>query len=463
MMAIASSLGVGSGIDINSIVNQLVAADGKPAFDAISRKTNSANARLSALGRLKSSLADFKIATGKLNEVGAFSTHQAVSQDKTILTATSGLGAAAGSYSLEVQQLAEAQKLTSKGYAGYSSVVGSGSLTLSVAGKAFSITLDSTNNTLQGVRDAINKDVNNSGVNASIINVDNGTGGTVSKLVLTANKTGAANAITVTATENPAVPGLASLVYDPAGSGVTNLTQQRAAKDAKILVDGQMATRSTNDISDVIQGVTLNLKKVAIGTTFNVDVTLDEKSITTVADGFVSAYNGLMSIVKDLGKYDPATKQSGALMGDSTLRSVQAQIRQAVGDQVSSATSGYNSLAMVGITIDKDGLMAMDSTKFSAALKDNLSAVSDVFSSSNGVAARLGTRLDQYLQSGGTFELQTTSLSKQISGYSDERARVQIRLDNLQAGLKKQFIAMDVAVGQFRSTGSYLAAQLAKL
>jgi len=462
-MAIASSLGIGSGIDINTIVKQLVAADGKPAFDAINRKTNSANARLSALGRLKSSLADFKIATGKLNDVGSFSTHKVVSQDKTLLTATSGLGAAAGSYSLEVQQLAEAQKLTSKGYTGYSAAVGSGTLTLSVAGNAFSITLDSTNNTLQGVRNEINKAANNSGVNASIINVDNGTGGTVSKLVLTANKTGSANAITVTATENPAVPGLASLVYDPAGSGVANLTQQRAAKDAKILVDGQMATRSTNDISDVIQGVTLNLKKAAIGTTFNVDVTLDEKSITTVADGFVKAYNGLMSIVKDLGKYDPANKTAGALMGDSTLRSVQAQIRRAVGDQVSSATSSYNSLAMIGIAIDKSGTMSLDSTKFSTALKDNLSAVSDVFSSSNGVAARLGTRLNQYLQSGGTFDLQTKSLSNQISSYSDERAKVQLRLDNLQAGLKKQFIAMDVAVGQFRSTGSYLAAQLAKL
>ena len=104
-----------------------------------------------------------------------------------------------------------------------------------------------------------------------------GWGGTVSKLVLTAKNEGTANAITVTATEDSAVPGLSQLVYDPLASGVTNLTEQNAAQDAKILVDGQMATRSTNSISDVIQGVTLDLKKAETGTVFNVDVSLDLK------------------------------------------------------------------------------------------------------------------------------------------------------------------------------------------
>lgn len=458
-MAITSSLGVGSGIDIKTLVSQLVQAEGQPAFNAISRKETTTNERLSALGRLKSALSDFRTATGKLKDIGAFNKHQATSSNEDILKATAGLGAAAGSYSLEVKQLAQAHKLTSKGYVGgYSDIVGSGTLALSVGSNAFSVTLDSTNNTLEGVRDAINKAPDNTGVNASIINVDGG-----SKLVLTAKNTGLANEITVTATEDPSTPGLNDLVYDPNGSNVTNLTEQTAAKDAQIFVDGQLATRSSNSFNDVIQGVTLDLKSEQPGTEFNLNVTLDEESIKEVTNGFVQAYNGLMSIVKDLGKYDPKGKDTGSLVGDSTLRRVQSQIRQAVGDQVTSATSTYNSLAMIGISIDRTGVMSLNSTEFSAALKDNLNAVADVFSSSDGVAARLDTRLEQYLQSGGTFDTQTKSLNEQLSKLSDEREKVQLRLDNLQNGLMKQFIAMDVAVGQFQSTGAYLAAQLAKL
>ena len=234
-MAIASALGIGSGMDIGGIVRQLVEADGRPAFNAIDRKESQASGRLSGLGRLKSSLSDFRLATGKLKDLGVFSTHQATSSNEDIVTASAGLGAAAGSYSLEVQQLAQAHKLTSNGYTDYNDVVGSGTLTLSVAGNSFSVELDATNNSLEGVRDAINQAGDNTGVNASIVNVDDGVGGTVSKLVLTAQDTGTANTITVTAVEDAAVPGLSDLVYDPAGSGVTNLNQQVEAKDSKIV------------------------------------------------------------------------------------------------------------------------------------------------------------------------------------------------------------------------------------
>ena len=461
-MAITSSLGIGSGLDINGIVNQLVEADGQPAFNAISRRESAVNSRLSALGRLKSALSDFRTATGKLNEVGTFNKHTAVSSDKDTFTAKAELGSAAGIYSLEVQQLAKAHKLVSAGYADSNAVVGSGALTLSVDGNAFTVSLDATNNTLEGVRDAINQANDNPGVQASIINVDDGAGGTVSKLVLTSQKTGSANAINVTAVEDSSAPGLANLTYNPSG-GVTNLTEVSAAQDAKIIVDGQTATRSSNTINDVIQGVTLDLKKANPGVALNLDVTLDEGSIKEVTDGFVSAYNGLMSIVKDLGRYDPASKEAGALLGDSTLRSVQSQVRQAVAESVSSANGNYNSLAMIGITIDRTGVMALDSTKFSEALKTDTKSVSEVFSSTDGVAARLDTRLDQYLQTGGTFDLQTSSLNKQLSNFSEERDKVQLRLDGLQKQLMKQFIAMDIVVGQFQSTGAYLAQQLAKL
>jgi len=459
-MAITSSMGIGSGMDINGIVSQLIEAEGQPAFNAITRKEAQANAKVSGLGRLKSALSDFRTATGKLNDGGAFSQH------KTNLTAESGapiiatptLGAAGGVYTMEVQQLAEAHKLTSAGYSGYDAVVGSGTLSFAVGENNFAVTLDGTNNTLEGIRDAINTESDNSSVNASIINVDDGSGGTVSKLVLTSVETGTANSINITASGDA---GLSGLTYAADGSG--GLNQQHEAKDAIILVDGQQATRSTNSITDVIQGVTLDLQSAQVGTEFDLDVSLDEDNIKEVTEAFVSAYNGLMSIAKDLGRFDPEGEESGALIGNSILRSVKSQIRQAVGDAVDSSNSEYNSLAMIGITIDRTGSMKLNKSEFSDALSNNRNAISDVFSSENGVAKRLDSRLEQYLQSGGTFDLQTKSLNRQLSEYSEDRDTVQMRLDNMERVLKKQFIAMDVAVGQFQSTGSYLAAQLANL
>ncbi len=461
-MAITSNLGVGSGIDINGLVDQLVKADGQPAFASIQRRESAVNERISALGRLKGALSDFQTATGKLNELGTFDKHTASSSDEGIVKATAGLNAAAGNYQIEVQQLAQAHKLISNGYTDGAAVVGSGTLAITAGGSSFNVTIDSSNHTLAGIRDAINQATDNTGVNASIINVDDGTGGTVSKLVLTASKTGIANAISVAVTENAADPGLSALAYG-AGAGATALTQVNAAQDAKIAVDGQTATRSTNNFSDVIQGVTLDLKKAQPGTLVDVNVVLDEGSIKDVTDGFVKAYNGLMGIVKDLGKFDSNSKAAGALQGDYLLREVKQQIRGSVTEVVSSAAGAYNSLAMIGISVDKDGVMAKDSAAFSKALKQNVHAVSDVFSSSNGVAARLSGRLDQYLQSGGMLDTQTTSLNKQLRRLSDEKDNVQLRLDNYRKTLMKQFIAMDVAVGQFQSKGAYLAQQLAKL
>ncbi len=461
-MAITSSLGLGSGIDINGLVDQLVKADGQPAFDSIQRRETAVNDRISALGRLKGALSDFRTATGKLNDLGTFDKRTATSSDDTIVKATAGLNAAAGTYRIEVQQLAQAHKLISNGYASDTAIVGSGTLAITAGGGSFNVTIDSTNHTLSGIRDAINQAVDNTGVSASIINVDDGVGGTVSKLVLTANKTGTANAISVAVTENAADPGLSALAYG-AGAGATALTQVNAAQDAKITVDGQTATRSSNSFSDVIQGVTLDLQKAQVGTPVDVKVVLDETSIKDVTDGFVKAYNGLMGIIKDLGKFDPNSKSAGALQGDYLLRQVKQQIRSSVTETVSSATGAYNSLAMIGISVDKDGVMALDSAAFSAALKKDVHAVSNVFSSSNGIAARLSTRLDQYLQSGGMLDTQTTSLNKQLRRLSDEKDSVQLRLDNYRQTLMKQFIAMDVTVGKIQGTGAYLAQQLAKL
>jgi flagellar hook-associated protein 2 len=453
-MAISASLGVGSGIDINGLVKQLVKADGQPAFNALDRQESSTKSRLSALGKLKSALSDFQSAVQKLNNGSTFKTQQASSSNETLATATAGVGAVSGRYSLEVIQLAKAQKsISAAGLADLNAPVGEGSLNFTVgSSESFSVTIDSTNNTLAGLRDAINSAADNKGVTASIINVDAADGSTVSKLVLSAQKPGTANNFTVS------------------GDGASLLQsaeQLTAGSDAIIKVDGQTATRSTNSISDVIPGVTLDLKSVPsvttppVATAFDVNVTLDTKSITEASNGFVEAYNKLQSVMKELGKYDPATKAAGALVGDSTLRSIQSQIRQASASPVTSAGSGANSLAMIGINIDRTGVMSLDSTKFNGVMNTNLSALSKVFSSTEGVAARLNKSLTQNLQAGGILDGQTTSLNDRMKTIGDNRDKVQLRLDNLEKSLSKQFTAMDTVVGKFKSTGTYLSQQFA--
>lgn len=448
-MAITSALGLGSGMDINGLVSQLVRAEGQPAFNAINRQESSVKSRLSALGTLKGALSSFQTAANKLKTDGLFSKHQAFSSNENIATAKAGTLAIAGSYSLKVSQLATSHKLITgagAGYSGYNAEVGTGELMLSVGGNEFSLNIDATNNTLSGIRDAINNAQDNTGVTASIISVDDGF-----KLVLTGKETGSENAIAISSS----APGLAEL----AG----NMQEQRAAKDAIIEVDGQIATRSSNSISDVISGVTLDLKVEDPVTVFALDVSIDSKAITDAANDFVKAYNGLMTVVKDLGKYDAGSNVAGALIGDSTLRSIQSQIRSNVARPVDSASNESNSLALIGITVDRNGVMSLNNSIFSEKLNGNLKSISDIFSSSDGIANRLSEPLTQYLQPGGTLDSRTKSLNNQLRGFETRRENVQVRLDNLENALMKQFIAMDTVVGQFQSTGAFVSQQLALL
>lgn len=458
-MSITSSLGVGSGMDINGIVTQLVAAEGQPQFNAITRQETAAKAQVSGLGSLKSALSTFQTALQKLNDINLFKTTKAVSGNESIVKVTSGAGSTAGAHVMQVTQLAKAQSSISRTeFTGATEVVGSGTMTFSVGAKTpFSLTIDSTNNTLSGIRDAINGAAGNNGVTASIINVNNSTNtGTISKLVLTAKDTGLANGFSVAVTGDAGLSRLDSSI--PANfTGV-------AALDAKILIDGQAATRSSNVITDVLQGVTLNLQSTAaLNTDVKVDIALDNAAIKETISGFVTAYNALNSTTASLGKFAGTTGGSnGALLGDSTLRSIRTDLRQNTSAPVTSASNNFNTLKTIGIDIDKDGVMTLNSTKLDQALSTNLSSVSDVFSSTDGVATRLKAKVTQYLQTGGPLDTRQTSLNKQLKALSDKRNTVQLHLDNVQKSLMKQYIAMDTAVGRLQSTGAFLTNQLAQ-
>jgi flagellar hook-associated protein 2 len=289
-------------------------------------------------------------------------------------------------------------------------------------------------------------------VAASIINVDSTVtpGTTISKLVLTSKDMGVVNGFAVTVTGGDT--GLNKLdTTTPANYSTV------PADNAIIVVDGQTATRSTNSITDVLQGVTLDVQALSTSPV-NVNLTLDNAAINKTITDFVTAYNSLHVTTNGLGSYGGTASgaTNGPLLGDSTLRNISNNLRQDTSNPVTSATSSYNSLATIGISIDKSGVMALDGAKLNTALAANLSAVSDVFASANGVATRLDSKLTGYLQSGGPLDSQQTSLGKKLTSFGVQRTAVQSHLDQMQASLQKQFIAMDLAVGQFKQTATFL-------
>ena len=466
-MSALSMTGIGSGLDINSIVQASVSAQIEPKRSLLSERESDIDAKISALGKLKSSLSDFQSAVGDLKDASDFQTRSATSGNEDVFTASASTSAASGSYDIEVSNLASAQKLKSGAFADSTSTVGSGTLDIQMGGSSFSVDVAAGSDSLADVRDAINDAADNPGVSATIVNVDDGAGGTESRLLLTSGETGTANELTVTATDddgnNTDGAGLSQLVFDPNGSGVTNMTEQQAAQDAQINIDGMAVTSSTNTITNAIDGVEIDLASADPGTTYALDVSVDEEAITESVQSFVDAYNSLKGTLDDLGSYNAESDDAGPLVGDATLRSVYSEIRQAIGEPVAGAPADKSTLGLLGIETDEYGKMSIDNTALNDTLENDLDALSEVFAGADGIATRLDSRLDGYLQSGGIFESRTDGLQQNLDRISDDQAALDRREVALEERLYEQFNAMDRMVAQLNSTKSSLGQALAGL
>ncbi|OUR73966.1 flagellar cap protein [Methylophaga sp. 42_8_T64] len=450
-MAITAS-GIGSGIDIESLVTQLVAAEADPVNSRLNLKETGLDAELSAYGTLKSALTAFQTSVTKLESAeDSFQVYTASSSDETVFTAAAGSSAVAGDYSIEVVQLAQAAKLRSGDFTDSSEVIGTGTLDISLGADSFQLTIDGTNNTLAGIRDAINAASDNPGITASLINVDSGT-----QLVLSSNQVGAANTVTVAAVDDDALDG-----FDLTRLDSVNLATQQGALDAIINVDSQLVTRSSNSFSDVIAGVTFNLANTNIGETEILSVVTDITTVKENIESFVTNYNTLVGVMKGLSNYDESTGVSGALNGDSVVRGIQGQLREALFAGVSGGT--FSTLSELGITLDDTGSLEVEDTVLDEALSSNLSAVASFFSSTNGLAQSFTTALSGYVDSDGIIENRQDSIQNRLDDIDDDRDTLTRRMASLEARLSAQFIAMDILVAQLQSTGDFLTSQLANL
>jgi flagellar hook-associated protein 2 len=451
-MPVIQSPGISSGIDINGLVAQLVAAERAPQEQRIGRTQSRLDTQISALGTLKSALSTLSTSLNSLKTETSFQTRKAESEDKTVFTATATASAAAGSYSVEVLARASAQKLASAAVAGGSGVaVGNGTLTIAVGGNSFDVAIVAGQDSLAAIRDAINAAPNNSGVSATTI-----TGTAGAQLVLTARQSGATNTIRVTTTGGDG--GLNTLVYDP---GVTtNLTQLTAAADAQLRIDGANVTSPTSVVTGALDGVSINIVAARPGTVLALNVSNDTTAAAERVKKFVTDFNSAALTIATLRRYDAATKQAGPLLGDAQLRGIEAGMRGDLSTTVGTAVVPYDTLASIGITTNADGTLKLNDAKLSAALGANFDAVGKLFGSVEGVAARLFARVDDAVKSDSALAGRTESLERRKKALDADRDVLDRRMTALETRYRSQFSAMDRLLAQLQTTGNFLTQQL---
>lgn len=460
-VASSSSAGAagGSVINVSSLVAQLVAATEAPQQSLINNQTQQVTTRISALASLKGALSTFQSALSALDTPSAFRLETASSSAPAVFSATAGNGAPEGTYNVSVSALATAQQLLSNPVSG--STIGTGTLQLSLGGSSFSVTVDSTDNTLQGLAAAINSAAGNPGIAATVLQ-----GASGAYLLLSSSQTGAANTIQVTETDGG--NGLTAFTYGTGNTG--NYTQEAAAQDAAFTISGVNFTSPGNTVSDAMSGVTLSLLGTSptsgtppTPTAATLSIASDTTTVSGNIQAFVSAYNTLQGTLTQLGGYNSSTNTAGPMMGDAGLEGIQSQIKQALYSIVNTGSSTYNTLASIGITTNPDGTLSVNGATLSAALNGSFGAVSQLFSGASGVAASINTDITSALGPNGALTAEGNTLASQENSLTEQSNRLQTQMAALQASLTQQYSALNALLSSLQSTSAYLSQQFATL
>ncbi|HBK46809.1 MAG TPA: flagellar protein [Xanthomonadaceae bacterium] len=434
----------GSGLDIPSLVSQLVTAARTPTETRINNAGTTATTKLSAISQVKSSMTTLQTALNKVISSADTSAYKATIEKDAGFTATTTSTAVTGSYSVEVVKLATNQKLSSTAYE-KDATVGSGKLTFSYGDdKSFDIEIGADDK-LADIAAAINKAAGGKGVVASVVTADDG-----QHLVFSATDSGTKGALTVTASDDAV--GLQGLTFAAGASGGMN--ESIAAADAVVRVDGFERTESSNTITDLVPGVVLNLTKAAEGTNFNLSIASDSTTLKANLTAFAAAYNAANTLLKSSTAYNADTKTASTLTGDSLIRSMQQQLRGSV-------SANLTELKALGITLDKDGVMSFDGTKLDTVLATEPEAAKNMFGKDGTFSAGLSKMLDSNLNStSGTLTLRTNSLNAQIKDLEKQLDTLDTRMEKLSDQYTAQFTAMETMITQLQSSSSSLSSLL---
>ncbi|MDX1588902.1 MAG: flagellar filament capping protein FliD [Oleiphilaceae bacterium] len=363
-----SALGIGSGFLNSDLIDQLAQAQRKPTQLRLDRREAEADAKLSALGKIQSAVTELRLPARQLSDPSALLSFEGKSSNSAVGVSVDSSEAGRGSFSVEVSQLAQAQALATGTFADRdSTAVGTGDLNFQVGDKIGTLTLDENNNTLDGLAKAINE--GDFGVSASILDTGDGF-----RMVLNADETGEANAISITAN------GDATLDQFNFNADVKNLTETTAARDANVTINGIDIVRSSNSIDNVVDGVTFIANEVTTSAA-TVDVVQDIKLPTERVQSLVNAFNALQDLVTEFTSFDAEAGQGSILTGDSAVRNTMNQIRRDLGQIVPGLeNANVRSLADVGIATDfETGKLDFDVQAFQDQLKANPDDVAALF------------------------------------------------------------------------------------
>jgi len=439
-----NSLGVGSGLDLGTLLDKLVTVERQGAERLLNNRQARAELKLSSIGSLRATVDTLAAAVGALKD---FDLSLAVtSSNKEAVTATAGTDADVASYIIEVTQLARAQSLASDGSSPFvdaNAALGEGTLSITVDGTTVNLAIANGNNSLRGIRDAINASA--IGIQAAVVQ-----DGAAWRLLLTSEKSGTEGAMTLTV-DGTLDARLAS----------ASMEETTAAQDALFSVNGLDLSSSSNSVADVLPGLALELKAVTTGPV-TLSVGTDSDALGEKLARVVTAYNGLVNNMKKLGAASPDGKTSGPLVGDAGLRSLQRSVLGIFGKNLSTETTDnpFRNLAELGIKTSLSGEATLDTTALKKALtqdRDSVEALVAAF------GASFSTALDAFDGGNGVFGFRSDQLTAELKRIRDDRDQLERRLGALEERLTKRFSALDSLVSQFQSTSTYLAQQLTSL
>jgi flagellar hook-associated protein 2 len=427
-----------STLDVSSLVSALVTAKTAAQATTLANQQSSDNTTLSAIGQMKSSLTALQNSLTGLSDGSIFS-QLGATLSGTGVTATTSTGAAAGSYSINVQQIATANQISSGAYAA-NTTLGTGALTIGVGTGSMTVNLDSTNNTLAGLASAINASTSNPGVTASVVTATDG-----QHLVLTSTQTGAANAVTLSAGAGVNT-----------GLNTASFTQVTAGQDAKLTISGNALTSASNNVTGALTGVTLSLTSAAVGTTQTLSVATNNSAITTAVQNFANAYNGWISTQKSLSSYDASSSTAGPLLGDAMLNSAVNGIASIMASGVTVGGTTY-SMAQIGLNLNNDGTLNFSSSTLQSTLTTSPTMVQNVFNGTNGIGQQLSTFINSYTESTvGQIDHRSASINTDLTSLTQQQSSLTAYQQSLTDQYNAQFTALNNLMTQMQNNTSYL-------
>ena len=471
-MAAISSPGIGSGLDVNSIVTQLVAIERQP-IALLQKQASSVQSKLSVYGQIQSKLSALRDAAAALTQAGTWGQTLGSSADPAAVGVTTGSTTRAGSYNVMVTALAAAQSnatATVPPYASADALLGEGTLQIQLgawngasftaSGSAASVTIGPGARTLAQVRDAIN--AANAGVTASVLSDASG-----ARLVLRSTATGVSNGFRIGVTDadgtNGDASGLSVLAYDPQ-AGVSTMTLARGAANAQASIDSLPVNSASNTLASVIDGITLNLARVT-SAPVQVSATSDQESIRQKIDAFVSAYNDVNSLLAEQTKYDAATRTAGLLQGDSAAVGLRTQLRNMLGT-TSGGSAVFSRLSDIGFDVQTNGSIRLNATRLSNGLS-NLAEITRLFSNTDplvpandGIATQLRRLTERMLAFDGTVQSHTEGLQNRLELNRDRQERLESRVTRTEARLRAQYAALDTQMNQLTGLGNFVQQQI---